>query len=761
MRRPVLFIFLLVLSVCAVQRAMLADAVSPDGKWVAYCRPAYDSSAEPITQVHTHSTKGSEERKIGELPGHVSDPFWIAPGKIALTEPYGTLNYLVIGVNGKRLADIALPQGCRVLYKSLSPDGKKIVFVGNYKVSEKDQYGLFVCDVRTGRVQRLCDKALKTNAAWSPDSRRLAIGAGEGYTKDYPLWIVDVETGKVEDTGTLGVGAAWSPDGRYIACTTEVARGGSWTYGIPNDGKLGVYDVAARKMRVLDGTDGAMLPGWSRSGKWIAYTAHGSLNLVGSDGANPHKIKDPVDPFGGAARASWLGDRAMYILTSTSVSRADISPAKVVTLAEWPKSEASDLKDSDFKTVEMPRVTVRFARFDQKYAEAFARILSAAVADYERMGFKMPERVTLEAYIDPQQTGLWTDGASALNLRLRSKSLLAPSTRTGVFNIYGMCHELGHVAMYPGLSNMMGLPAGVGQGWAHYTGSVVVSDVAQKLGKSIWPEPYDVADVEGMGRLKRQADKQLSGGWDGMDSDSRAGLVFYKMETDYGRDKVAAAMIGALDQHPMGKDLMPLMVKKLKDVTGEPKAGDWVPESVLVSKVEWKVKDRNPGDDFFADEKTSNDASGVELSYDDGQMDGKQSMSGSAETVLFRAPEGSWQLDGLKLFGGRYGTEEPPKEDFSIYICDADFGLLHTVRLPYSKFERGDEKWYDLTFDPVDVPRVFYVCVDFQATANKGVYVGIDSSVKRLHSYTAMPYSYVNDMKMTADWMIRAHLRPK
>jgi hypothetical protein len=459
--------------------------------------------------------------------------------------------------------------------------------------------------------------------------------------------------------------------------------------------------------------------------------------------------------------ASWLGDRAVFFQGPTSVCRTDISPTKNVVLAVWTQPKAPEIRESDFKLVQMPRVTVRYARFDRKYAEAFARILSEAVACYERMGFKMPRKITLEACIDPEQTSLWTDGESHVFLRLQSKDLLKPSTQTGVFNIYGMCHELGHDAMYPGLSTMMGLPAGVGQGWAHYMGSVVVSEVAQKMGKSIWPEPYDISDVEGIGRLKRQADRDMPKGWDKMDPDSRAALVFYKMETDYGRAKVTGGMIKALDQHPTGKDLMSLMVKQIKDITGDPKAGDWVPESVLIPKAEWKVKDRNPGDEFFADQKVEKDESGQWLSYDDGQMDNKQSISGCAETMLFRAPEGSWRMDGIKLFGGRYGTPEPPAEDLSIYVCDKDFNLVKTINLPYSTFKGYDLMWYDLKFEPVDVPSRFYVCVDFNATGQKGVYVGKDTSVKRSHSYMAMPYSYVNDMRGNEDWMIRPHLRAK
>ena len=371
----------------------------------------------------------------------------------------------------------------------------------------------------------------------------------------------------------------------------------------------------------------------------------------------------------------------------------------------------------------------------------------------------MPEKITLEAQIDPSSTSLWTDGESQMFLHLKSKELLAPATRTGVFNIYGMCHELGHIAMYRNMESLMGLPQGVGEGWAHYAGCIVVTEVAGKLGKSIWPEYYDIADVEGIGRLKRASAEAKP--WDKMDPTSRAALVFYKIETEYGKDKLAAAMSAALAMRPTGKELMLLMLAKLREATSNSTAADWVPESVLVPQIEWKTKERNPGDDFFADQKVEEDGKGLWLFYDDGTMEGKRSMSGSAQTVLFRLPEGSWQIDGIKLFGARYGEDEPPKEDISIYICDEGFDFLREVKVPYSSFEKGDEKWQSVSFSPVDVPKTFYVGIDFHATATKGVLVAMDKGVKRSHSRIAMPYTYVSDMKETADWMIRAHLRPK
>ena len=449
-----------------------------------------------------------------------------------------------------------------------------------------ERRGLFVYTIETGEVRCLTEGNIKTLAGWCPDARRLAIGVG-GNTKDDQLEIVDAVSGKVEDTGAFGVGACWSPQGDLIACTTEVQRGGSWIAGIPTDGKLGIYNVQERKMRAVKGTEGARNPVWSPSGEVVAFLARDKLGIATRD----RVLKTALCPIKGGVlpgglQVGWIGDDAVCCLDRSRLIRFEVALRTFTTLARWEEPAPPELGPGDFKVVELPRVTVRYARFDRIFAEAYGRILGEALEVYESHGFKMPREVVLEAQIDPSSTRLWTDGKAGMFLHLKSKDLLAPAIRSGVFNIYGMCHELGHIAMYRNMENLAGLPDGVGEGWAHYAGSVIVTEVAGRLGKSIWPEYYDVAEVEGIGRLKKAAAK--ADPWDKLDSTSRAALVFYRMETEFGRDKVAAAMTAALSERPTGKALMPLVLAKLRAAVSNPTAADWVPQSVLVPYVEWK-----------------------------------------------------------------------------------------------------------------------------------------------------------------------------
>jgi len=420
--------------------------------------------------------------------------------------------------------------------------------------------------------------------------------------------------------------------------------------------------------------------------------------------------------------------------------------------------EPVEAPSADRITIRKRGVIVRTNGIDAAYAEAFASILAEASREYDQtFGLPLPDPVELEARLDPEgKLRLWTDGRSRLYLTVTSERQLAPPTKGGPHNVYGMCHELGHMVMYGRMRNLAGLPDGVGEGWAHYAGSVVVDAVAQRLGDAIWPEPFDVHNVDGLGRLRAQVEnKELSE----LSGTHLAAAVFYEIDKRYGREILGHAFANALSRKPTGKELMPRLVASLRELTGDSNAGDWIPADVLLSELRWNVSERVVGDDFFDKLKEIEDETGVLLAYDDGTSEGKKSIAGSGHAVLFRKPEGEWILDGVEVFGSRYGTRNPPEEDFSIYVCDENFVPLREFRRPYSIFERGGERWYKIPLEPLTIPERFYVCLSFSPTATKGVFVHYDDSVSRPHSRSALPYSHVSDVGGMYDWMIRAHLR--
>jgi hypothetical protein len=152
----------------------------------------------------------------------------------------------------------------------------------------------------------------------------------------------------------------------------------------------------------------------------------------------------------------------------------------------------------------------------------------------------------------------------------------------------------------------------------------------------------------------------------------------------------------------------------------------------------------------------------VILKHDNGKMDSKLSNTGGGHAILFDRPErGEWYLDRVAVFGARYGYPQPPEEDFTIYVTDPSMERSCAIARPYGTFERGPEKWTSIALPPVRVPARFYVCLVFNPTQTKGVYVGIDKSVTESHSRDAVPGSHLGELEQGAEWMIRAHLTRK
>jgi Tol biopolymer transport system component len=159
------------------------------------------------------------------------------------------------------------------LAPSLSPDGKRVVFLSERSLFSIDMY---VADVATGRVTRRLVKTagdphfeslqfLSSAGDWAPDNRRFVFAA---LSKGQPvLAIVDVDTGRREaehEFPQLGeiFNPAWSPDGRTIAFS-------ALTGGVLD---LYTFDLSSRSLTQLTNDPFADLdPEWSPDGRQLAW----------------------------------------------------------------------------------------------------------------------------------------------------------------------------------------------------------------------------------------------------------------------------------------------------------------------------------------------------------------------------------------------------------------------------------------------------------------------------------------------------------
>lgn len=213
-----------------------------------------------------------------------------------------------------------------------------------------------------------------------------------------------------------------------------------------------------------------------------------------------------------------------------------------------------------------------------EYAESICILTSEARKIYaDEYLFNMPDTVYVFIEKNDGPVRLYTDGISKIFLQIKYNLNLAPPLVSGQFNIYGFCHELGHIAMYRKVPPK-GLPEGVAEGWAYYTGSIVVDEIYKKLGRDLWPQKYDYAEVEGTSRLKKHiADPERM-----KEPVIGAAAAFYAVHEKYGVSAVMKAMNEALIGCPSGSELMPRFVDKLNEVTGDANAGSLIPAEFLV-----------------------------------------------------------------------------------------------------------------------------------------------------------------------------------
>jgi len=153
-------------------------------------------------------------------------------------------------------------------------------------------------------------------------------------------------------------------------------------------------------------------------------------------------------------------------------------------------------------------------------------------------------------------------------------------------------------------------------------------------------------------------------------------------------------------------------------------------------------------------------AESVCLKHDDDRQDGKRSITGAGHAVRFECPDGeTWYVESVALHGSRYGTPQPPNEDFLVHITSEDMKKTWETTKPYSLFERGEEKWVRLDVAPVEVRGAFCVVVFFNPTRTKGVYVGIDKNSTPTHSMTVVPNEPERARSdLQGGWMIRAYV---
>ena len=167
-----------------------------------------------------------------------------------------------------------------------------------------------------------------------------------------------------------------------------------------------------------------------------------------------------------------------------------------------------------------------------------------------------------------------------------------------------------------------------------------------------------------------------------------------------------------------------------------------------------------PQSDEAEDSAAQSDKAETSLKYGDNRPDGKKSLGGTGEMIKFTLPNSSQKVRGLRIHAARYGTPQAPNEDVEItFENEARDEVVGTREVAYGKFRRGTSRWVTINFDePVEVPSMFWVTLDFDAGRTKGVYVSYDTASGGEYSKMGLPGADAKPVDFGGDWMIQALL---
>lgn len=406
---------------------------------------------------------------------------------------------------------------------------------------------------------------------------------------------------------------------------------------------------------------------------------------------------------------------------------------------------APGLADEPARICRTDHAAVSYTGIGQEYAKAIAATVEAArAAAVERFGFDMPPTVSVSVQAGPRKrVRLFNDGQDRMYLTVRGEGDLRKPSQSGVFHIYGLCHEIGHLAMYRPIRDHGWATTAGAEGWAHYAGSRIVDAVHARAGEALWPDPYDYL-ADGTQRLKAQLAAAKP-------SKVVTGAGLWKELVEIVGDKGVAAIFAAwgkakIDPADPGSALR----KALLATKADKRLGEWW------NKAEPLLVLRRPKSGFAARTAKPAEMSGrsVEHTHDDGAAAGKRSIAGGGHAVKYKLPGRDWYLTSVRIHGSRYGYPRPPSENFHVWLCDKDFKVVADFPFPYARFTKGPPRWVTLNVTPTNVPPEFMVCVGFSPTGTKGVFVSHDrqpsgNSVAGLPGRGGGAFS-------GGDWLIRA-----
>ena len=151
------------------------------------------------------------------------------------------------------------------------------------------------------------------------------------------------------------------------------------------------------------------------------------------------------------------------------------------------------------KTITTNDFIVHYEDYTEKYAKASLKILNVVKTNAVKMRFTFPKKIEFNI-VKSDKFLLYcrSDKPNLITWEFKSmKDFLAPQ-KSGYNNVYGICHEMGHVCMGNISSHSDWRTKDYDEGWANYFGSLMIENVDKNLGIKAWPDQHDYHKSRGL-----------------------------------------------------------------------------------------------------------------------------------------------------------------------------------------------------------------------------------------------------------------------
>lgn len=209
----------------------------------AYAKIVFGSQHDGIYGIYVMDDDGSNIMPLTESeklrPG---SPAWSPDGKQILFDRRIRVNgdyaLFLMNSDGTNIRQLTEDDGGTIGRGSFSPDGKSIVFDKSFRRNNKLKYGIYVLNIKTGKLKEIASQVMASTCDWSPDGKHIIFSEwiGDGGVNG-TIWIVGADG---QDLRPLipdpGPGEftihrhrpRWSRDGKQIVFTKKEYTWEQW-----------------------------------------------------------------------------------------------------------------------------------------------------------------------------------------------------------------------------------------------------------------------------------------------------------------------------------------------------------------------------------------------------------------------------------------------------------------------------------------------------------------------------------------------------